>query len=224
MKLSLKSNFRDFYDFAFDKQGEVFERLDNAGISRREMFTYFNELDLKTPVHGTVRDVVACLQESFDEQGRATQDLFLEHLVDLVVYLDEYQHAGEGKVKLSAKAALEAYPDHYCSEYIPATASGTGESLRYLQVGIRKWWIRYWSENDWRSNAGEGDWEVLCEEKRGYHPRIKYPMFAIDFVRAGKHLCAIDFNVAPGLGPLNGIVSPWDIVALVKRHIMGEKQ
>jgi hypothetical protein len=49
-------------------------------------------------------------------------------------------------------------------------------------------------------------------------------MFAIDFVRAGKHLCAIDFTVAPGLGPLNGIVSPWDIVALVKRHIMGEKQ
>lgn len=42
--------------------------------------------------------------------------------------------------------------------------SGAGRSLRYLQVGDRKWWLRYWSENDWRSNAGEGGVEVMGEE------------------------------------------------------------
>jgi len=213
MPLRLESDFRDWYDHAFSSQGTPFERLSTGGMSRREMFPYLESLGLEPPRHGTVSAVAAELLEEWPEESRASA---AEQMISLVVYLDLWAHSGEGKVRVSAADALLLYPDRYCSEFMSATTSGgAGRSLRYLQVGNRQWHLMYWSDHDWRSNYGEGGVKVLEESPLGYHPTVTEPMFAIDFLLIGQKLLAVDFNTAPGLAPLRGLVTPSEIVGLL---------
>ena len=100
--------------------------------------------------------------------------------------------------------ALRDYPDCLAAEVIAANGDGLGESLRYLRIGRRRFWLHYTSANDWRSNVGAVTIEVLCEEKpmTGAHDDgVGLALFAIDFIRAGGigPLYAVDFNTAPGL-------------------------
>jgi len=211
--MQLDSNFRDWYDFAFERSGPVYTRDIGGGMSRPEMFEYMQSLDLDVPAHGTVQELAARYRRDPD----SIEAYLLQHnILQLVVYLDERAHCGEGKTLLDIQDALQRYPNHYCSQHIPATPTGLGSTLRYLHVGQRRWWLRYNSLNDWRSNVGDVEIEVMYEEKPGYHPRIKLPMFAIDFVHAGAKLYAIDFNEAPGLDPLNGRIPASEIVAQLK--------
>ena len=211
--IQLRSDFRDWYDFGFDRCGIVFERVASGGMPRREAFQYMAGLGLRVPRHGKVRDLVPVLLAEMPDDLRPYA---ATHLIDCVVYLDERSHCGEGKIKLSADEAMVSYPDLLCSEHLPATASGNGRSLRYLQVGDRKWWIEYRSANDWRSNAGEVTTTVLAEEAAGYHPNIDRPLFAIDFVPAADGLYAVDFNTAPGCAPLNGLIRASEICHLIE--------
>lgn len=216
-ELKLKTDFRDFYDHAFDAKGETFLRLSKGGMSRREMVLFLERLGFATPRHGVVSAFVPELLVKEDSSSGPTE---------VVVYLDEAAHRGEGKVKLSATDALASHPGHLCSEYLPTAVGGIGTSLRYLQVGSRRWWLRYWSETDWRSNVGEGGTEVLREMPAGYHPQIQEPMFAIDFLVAGRRLVAIDYNTAPGLAPLRDTLTPTEIVSLlaaaIERDVKGD--
>ena len=217
MVLKLISNFRDFYDHAFFPQGTPFERLSTGGMNRREQFAYLQELGLQVPRHGIVSSVVPRLLEDWSDDMKATA---AEKIVDLVVYTDEQAHAGAGKVRLSLQDALRLHPDAYCCEFMATTQTGVGRSERFLQVGDRKWWLRYWSDSDWRSNCGEGGVEVLGEDlPRGYHSRITAPLFAIDFIRVGHKVLAIDFNTAPGLAPLRDVLSPTEVVELLTSAI-----
>ncbi|WP_144402114.1 hypothetical protein [Geoalkalibacter subterraneus] len=223
--LQLKSDFRDWYDCAFDLQGQmVFERLSTAGMSRRQMFAFLQKLGLRTPRHGLVEDLVSALTHDCEDWPKDLQRRFLDQAVDVVIYHDEQAHCGEGKQKISAGKALDLYPDTYASEFIPSVAGRGSVSLRYLQVGQRRWWLRYWSQDDWRSNAGEGDCEILCEEKPGRPHEINDPLFAVDFIRAGKKLYAIDFNIAPGLAPLNGLLLPSEVVSQISSFIQPLQQ
>jgi|GEM_PF-1360121 len=213
MELQLQSNYRDWYDFAFERQGEVYRRFDYEGPNRRQMLVMFETSGLPVPRHGLVRDLIPRLAAEFDPQIRAQA---LLQVAEVVVYLDESQHAGEGKIKVQAAEALERYPDHYASEFHTATPNGKGKTFRYLQVGNRRWWLLYWSEDDWRSNAGDCDCRLLCEEVSLYDPLFRYPMFAIDFLpKDNAPYWAIDFNLAPGLKPLQGLVSGSEIVDLL---------
>lgn len=202
--LMLVSDFRDYYDHAFERRGPKFHRLSKGGMPRREMFSYLQATGWKTPRCGIVSQLIPALQSETGGQQP-----------EFVVYTDELAHAGDGKVKIRANDALRLYPDRFCSEFLATCPSGAGTSIRYLQVGDRKWWLRYWSETDWRSNVGEGGIEVIEEQDRGYHPEIKIPMFAVDLVPVGSRLLAIDFNTAPGLGPLRDILAPSEVIALL---------
>lgn len=196
--VGLHTDFHDYYDHAFAARWQgakhTFERTSTQGLGRREMLTYLGFLGLTTPLYGKVRDLVA--------HFRSVHDAVILQLVDLVVYTDPRAHAGEGKVKLSLDEALAQYPDCLASEHVPATMNGTGQSLRYLRIGTRQFWLRYTSRDDWRSNCGEVEIELLSEEEPkqiGDLGRIGLPLFAVDFVSAGKALYAMDFNTAPGL-------------------------
>jgi len=207
MRIALRSDFLDYYDHWFDRlevAQMIFYRLSRTEESRREIFHRLEMLGLRTPPHGTVTQLVTWREEYmyqlFSETVIARQAL--ENLEDLVVYTDEYAHAGEGKIRLSIPEALENYPNAYASLYIPQNPTGTGISFRYLQVGKRRFWIRYTSSNDWRSNSGDVQIDFLTEESPGYHPKISEPLFAIDFLPYGQgseRLLAIDFNTAPVL-------------------------
>lgn len=214
MNLILTTDYRDYYDHAFDQDGTEFQRMSREGLDRRSMLDFLHSRGFRTPRYGTVEEIVPRLLAEFDE---CIQQMAAESIVDIVVHTDQTVHCGEGKVKLSAAEALVKYPQHLGVEYIPATMSGSGRSLRYLQVGNRRWWLEYWSLNDWRSNVGEGGCRIITEEIPGYHHAwINQVMFAIDFVPAGSHLYAVDFNIAPGLAPLQDVLTPNEVVGLLK--------
>lgn len=196
--IKLKSDFHDFYDHWFAGSGQCatheFERLTTGGMSRREMLAWFDEAGFLTPRHGLVRDLVAT-----------------KAIGQVVVYTDENAHCGEGKIKLFASDALQYHPDCYATEYIPTTrVRGTGEyicpdkgvSFRALKIGNKGFLLKYDSIDDWRSNCGNCYSEVVntfvFTEAAARHVS-KYPLLAIDYVKQGNNLLAIDFNKAPGL-------------------------
>jgi len=61
--------------------------------------------------------------------------------------------------------------------------------------------------------------EVLGESPQGYHPKIRKPLFAIDYIQLGKYRFAVDFNEAPGLAPLRELVTPTEVVNLLKEAV-----
>lgn len=213
MKMQLQSDFHDYYDAAFEQTGTEFRRMTRKGMDRRSMLDILNSRGLRTPTYGCVKEIVPKLLSDYDE---SIQLMATESIIEVIVHTDPTAHAGEGKIKLSAAEALDKYPRHLGVEYIPATMNGSGRSLRYLQVGSRRFWLEYTSISDWRSNVGEGNCRVITEEAPGYHPRFDQAMFAIDFAPAGRHLYALDYNIAPGLAPLRDILRPSEVVELLK--------
>lgn len=224
MRLSLCSDFHDYYDHAFDSGNAdaTYHRMSTGGMSRPQMLSYLEtEHRLRVPLHGTVLALKTRLECELDYLGSAAliRD-FMSNLMDVVVYTDPMAHAGQGKVKMNILDAVAKYPEHYASQYIPSNASGLGDSLRYLRVGHRQYWMRYWSMSDWRSNAGDVHIKVLSEERPKPDSELcKYdaPIFAIDFVKAD-FLYAIDFNIAPGLSKtgIEGFITPTEIFEEVK--------
>lgn len=217
MKIALASDFRDYYDHRFElphrPHDYLFERYAKGGMSKREQFALLDSILALTPMHGLVRDVA--------ERGRGK-------VLEVVVYLDEYAHAGEGKVRMATIRALREYPDHYCCAFIP-TGFQRAVSIRHLQIGNRGWRLQYEVKGDeWRSNCGAVEIKLLSEWgawERGRDMLAKYPLFAIDFVglmsRDWRDLRAIDFNTAPGLKGtgIEAVLSPQEVCDLISEHI-----
>lgn len=180
-KVALRTDFHDYYDHYFDLQGMIFERFSYQGMQRKSMLDFLSDVGFDTPLYGTVQEVY----DQIDDID------FLE----VVVYLDQMAHQGEGKIKIPMRQAITEYPDHLCSVYIPPK-TGQVRSLRYLQVGNKRFWLKYASKDDWRSNYGDVEIEVLTQVKDGYHAKIHYPLFAIDFIANTNELMAVDFNIS----------------------------
>jgi hypothetical protein len=207
LMIRLQSDFHDYYDHWFagswQKPDIVFSRTTTDGLLRPAMFQRMEFWGLKLPKHGIVKHLYQKLIAESPVEELSLVEEWARTLCEVVVYTDTSAHAGEGKIKVSLAEALEHYPDHFASEHIPALANGCGQSLRYLRIGSRQFWLRYTSADDWRSNCGDVTIEVLCEEKPKTHvehlnDKVNHPLFAVDFVR-GRELYAVDFNVAPGL-------------------------
>lgn len=186
MKLQLRSDFIDYYDHYFDRNGIVFNRYSRNNISRLEMFNMMENWGLKVPEYG--------LCNKLSENNSISDN-------KVVVYLDQYAHQGEDKELLSLEKACLKHPQKLGSIYIPTSDRIDGFksiSYRLLQVGIARFWILYCSPDDWRSNAGNCSIEVLKTTRYYGYTKVPYPLFAIDFVAQNK-LYAIDFNTSPGI-------------------------
>ena len=204
MRIALKSDFRDYYDHGFEAphptHTRLWERYARGGLGRPDLFAYLDGLGLRTPTHGSTRQVI---KQALGDHAPGVRAGLMKYL-ELVVYTDPFAHQGAGKIKVTMVEAIESYPNHFAAECIPANPEGLGESLRYLRIGRRQFWLRYASANDWRSNAGEVTVGVLGEENPLPEvgcDGIAWPLFAIDFIPAwGRSgLYAVDFNAAPGL-------------------------
>lgn len=188
--MRLESDFTDWYDFAFSKTGPLFRRMSKGGPTRSLVFRWLAAHGYQVPIHGKVSEV-------FLMKPNLTQEPVYEKR-QVVVYLDERAHRGEGKVLLPIRDAYTKHPDSLCSLYCPSYDSHESVSYRLLQIGDRRWWLRYRSFGNWQSNHGEGD--IHCYGELTKQWAIPLPLYAIDFVQAhdGSYL-AIDFNKAPGL-------------------------
>lgn len=198
LPVKLVTDFYDFYDHWFDRDGIVWERKAGDGIPRDEAFLYMScNLGLRTPPVGTTDDLVEAIPPvSLLEAGDN---------IDVVVYLDQMAHCGTHKIKMNIMEACEAFPDHLSSMYIDQSTDHP-KTTRWLKLGYHQHWLVYESDDDWRSNCGDvsvrqaEEDEIALFSNDLWKNTKDYPLCAIDFVQSSGGLWyAIDFNSAPGL-------------------------
>jgi hypothetical protein len=209
--MKLRTDYPQWYDQAFDGTGPEFQRMafTRGGLSKREQFALFDRLGLRSPPHGLVRELAArtCLSEGWQLPCAAwTAE------VEAVVYLDELQHGGNGKVKLPLAQALANHPDYYASLFVPL--ANPAVILRHVRFGRLGLWLRQQGGEDWRSNRADRETVVgrSAHAEPNPLPRV---LWAIDFLPAADGLLAIDFNTAPDLTTLGeaGVVTTAEFLA-----------
>ena len=203
--MKLLSDYAQWYDQAFDGEGLEFQRMafTRGGLSKREQFALFDRLGLHSPPHGLVRELASRTGLSIEWQLSAVA---WPAEIEAVVYLDELQHGGNGKVKLSLVEALARQPDHYASLFV--SLANPAVILRHVRFGRLGFWLRQQGGEDWRSNRADNETVI----GRTSHPEPKplpRVLWAIDFLPAADGLLAIDFNTAPDLATLgeSGVVT-----------------
>ncbi len=183
--LQLRSNVKQCYDYCFSRSAPLAflrmyhtSHLTSIDIPRREMFRRLNEAGVETVPNGLVEEL---LRRVDPEAG-------------VVVYVDEKAHRGLGKELLTAKEALEKYPAHWASVFVPPG----GRAIRHFQFGSKSFTMPFRSEDDWRCQRGKSySWCVPGSRWSGLFPNaIPYPYFAVDFV-PGTDM-ATDFQFVPG--------------------------
>lgn len=183
--LQLRSNVTQPYDYCFSRRAElVFLRmyhtpyLNANDVARRDMFAQLEAHGIKTVPNGIVHEL---LKRVDPECG-------------LVVYVDEKAHRGEGKVWVSAKEALEKYPLHWASVFIPPA----GKAIRHFQFGVKAFTMPFKSHDDWRCQKGEStrSWCVPGSRWNLFPHIIPHPYFALDYI-PGTDLVT-DFQFVPG--------------------------
>ena len=182
MKIKLNSDFIDYYDHWFCRSTEspdfVFNRYSRSGLSRKPMFDELCNLGFNTPRYGEVKNLVNYTNNRF-----------------IIVYLDEYSHQGEDKIKCSPKFAHLNYPDYLGSEFLE---EGNGFSYRLLKVGNLCFKLSYSSKYSWKSNCGDVRIKLFNYIKLNEFINTKqYPLLAIDFVLHNGGMYAFDLNTAP---------------------------
>ena len=213
--MQLKTDFRDWYDFAFDNKGPVLDRHSTGGLSRPAIMRFLGTAGFQVPRFGLSKNLVPLL---FADIGLEQPHPDIDPC-DVVVHTDINLHCGEGKLLVPAGRALREYPDCFSVEYIRNDLR-SGTSFRWLQVGEHSWWIRYWSAADWRSNVGDGGYEIVSHSlRRPSSPLLCAPLFAIDFAPGDGDLYAIDYNSSPGLAPLNGHITAAEIVDAIQPYV-----
>lgn len=203
MKVKLISDFLDYYDHHFDRDGVEFFRKSRTCLSRSEIFGLLKSKDFDTPVHGICKHL--------------SYYFMPESLV--VLHLDEYAHCGEGKELIRYDEASRSYPDHFITEYLKGEVPGL--SIRHLTIGNRSWLLEYKSEDDWRSNAGNVEIKVIKELEGSSKSISLLPLYAIDFVKDFDVFYAIDFNTSPGLKytGMEDVLQPKEVAQLIKQSI-----
>lgn len=135
----------------------------------------------------------------------------------VVVYTDAVSTQGDGKALTTYAQACATFPGALVSLYHP---DEPGVSYRLLKIGVKTFALRYESYSDWRSNCGpEGD-IALTLLPDGLIPAVPEPIWAVDFVRAGAALVAVDYNLAPGI-QATGVsrhLAEWTIVGELLRY------
>lgn len=235
MKIYIDSDFTDYYDHAFDKASadqlndnadtlHVIRRNTTDFIPRTNWFLDMSEKGVSVIPYGEAKFIKEHLTKDIKgfERNKSVINKILDQ-TELVVYLDEYKHQGEGKEVMTLRKAANRFPNHLASLYFKTRPVGS-RSIRYLKIADRYFFIEYISYSDWRSNYGDGeinlldDRGVLTKEELTSAPFQHIPMYAIDFVEYNDVMFAVDFNLSPkisGTG-VDKILSPTEIYNSMK--------
>lgn len=187
MRLIIDSDFNDWYDTFFDS-AKSYNGVYITLVRDSCDYSYSKTMALvilgkiyKVPIHGLVT--------SFDPDTK------------VVVYEDQYAHAGEGKILTTPRQCKNKELE--CSLYMKPDEPGT--AFRYLRVGIHNFHLRYKS-NTWMSNMNP---DITAQEMTpadlqdfslinqcGFRQK---PLLALDYVVSGGQKYFLDINTAPGI-------------------------
>ena len=232
MSIELRSDFRDYYDFAFPSTAELtFDRLaGDRSMTKLDQFRLLSSLGLRVPFVALGRDMLS-------DTPLRSDDL-------VVAYTDDRAHCGEGKKLVQLRDLSLSDDALLCSQWINTSGlMGDSISYRLLQIGVRSWLLRYEGTGGWMSNHCDDTAIFIKGECLGFQRWANatidaLPLFAIDFVvpvhaptpetiedviRDGY---AIDFNSAPGMRwtGMNDLLSAIEVYSLVKDWILMEGQ
>lgn len=214
MKLRLLSDFRDYGDEWFDREGQIFTRFSGDFLTKRNQFTLLEASGFLVPRHNYLYKLYNYINWAKDDS-----------IKKFVVYTDHLAHRGEGKIILTREGvkAIEDFSEGsllncYASQYIQTEYSPSNKTHRILNIGSRQFRINYSSDDAWRSNCRnvkvEFDTEIFGDMKIS-SPLEGRALWAIDFV-AG--IYAIDLNTSPGLKGtgIEDILKPKEVADLIK--------
>lgn len=225
-KLGLTSDFRDYYDHAFDVPWSsvipMLSRNMTDGRGKVEQLKYLRSQGARTP---QVYRENPHNPTQFPGFSRPEYQFLQPPLNDNLVVLisDDVAHCGIGKDRVGYLEA--AYGESTCPymEYIEPAEPAT--SYRLLVVGARQFWLKYKSDHEWKSNVGEVDISLVVAVRPDcprIYPKITEPLYAIDFVK-GKDgiLVGVDFNCSPGIKgtPVQDLLKPNEVYELIKDQI-----
>jgi hypothetical protein len=173
-------------------------------MNRIEMFKFLEEHNIPTAQNGYVDKIVTYSDIKYNNE--------------FIIYTDLDAHRAEGKIKISAKEALEEYKDYYCSRYMNFEY---GISYRELIIGDIYCLLKFYS-HDWRSNYGDVDVKIIRVKRdwQNLHS-IDLPLYAIDYIKKHDRYYAVDFNIAPqikGTG-LEDIISAKEVVDEIRKKV-----
>jgi hypothetical protein len=185
MEVKLKTDYLDYYDHWFDLKGFEFDRrsLPPAGYSKSEQFNILKQMGYLIPHFGLVEP-----------------DSTIDHEY-VVIYEDEFLHAGNGKKLITCNEANKHKGLLY-SEFIYTTANPLKESRseKIIWIGDIAFKLKISCHGDWKTNAQgvEKDIEVTDFWFTNNNFAALYAIdFAIEYETNLRY--AIDLNMAPGL-------------------------
>lgn len=219
VRLGVFSDFRQHYDHQFDahypEMGKPLThtllRASRNDLTRRDQFHYLAWCGFHVPLAGELWTMPPIVDR-------------------VVVYVDLYAHASEGKgLGGRFETLIRMGGQQFVSAYIPSGL--VGASYRVLGVGSYRLLLHYHSRVSWMSNV-----DPRVQLLEAYHPsRLPFdtgwsaeplgrwpemPLWAIDFVQDAESgtMVAVDMNTAPGIPlsayePLGG---PTGIVTLLR--------
>lgn len=204
--ISLQSDFQDYYDEHFPKEGDtVFERLTTHELPRKDIYTFLTKHKFVSPL--------------YDKPKKFLKVLKMDQVV--ISFSNSNRHDGGEKQVMSYKEALKHYGDKGMAVY---SNSNKGETFRYLKIGKEAFFMKMKSETDWNSNVDTiySDHERVAKEDDLKFKPIDAPLYAVDFVyftnpKGRDHMIAIDINFAPKLSGtgLEAIVSGEEVASLI---------
>ena len=195
----IESDFIDYYD-------ELSSEENYIGIYERHLPTETRGTLLNQLTYSGIRTVDLRAAREFDSSIRY-----------LVVYTNPKLHNSLGKRVVSLEEAKLIYPNNLAS---PFYEESNGETLKYLQVGCRRFRVNLKSDDPFKMKEGR---IVKIEELSPYpNYTILKPIFSIDYISTGKEMIAVDFNPIQNLGKIGfeEVMSAEEVMHEIKKALI----
>lgn len=197
--IKIESDFKDYYDVASAESNYigVYTRNKNRE-SRGKLLRWIREQGTKTIELKAARE--------YDDRVK-----------ELVIYTNPNLHDSLGKHVVSLNEARTLYANNLAS---PFYTEANGETLKFLQIGTRRFRVRLKSNNI--RSLLEGEVIDIVELEASFNYSIMQPIFSIDYISNGKETVAIDFNKVQRLDKLGfeRLISPEGVISEVKKVLV----
>lgn len=197
--LKIKSNFSDYYDTTAKTYNvpsapdKVYDRNTHLYIHKSQSIQFLKALGVNT-----IKLIPVSQLGVYDN--------------DVVVYLDDTLHGGQGKIVVSAQVALRDFSNCVCTHYYPDVCM----TYKVLWVGEKRYNVSF--KKNHQGNAEQfdlGEISDITTLTPAYHKKIHIPIYSIGYIETPNEMIATDFNEVQNLQKLsiNTVLKPEDVIS-----------
>ena len=204
--IQIRSDFTDYYDVLSNPNSNlIYNRFKQNSMSRGEALRFLRKYGIKTLNFGSVR--------TFNPLETPR----------LVVYTNQNSHDFLGKRVCTYDEAISQYGNCAASEFIESD----GRTLKYLQIGSRRFRLLFHNSEAYRGILREGDLIAYEELPRQYNFTLRLPIYSIDYIGKNNDMIAVDFNEVQKLSSIGvqGIITEREVIeeiyaSLINYHLI----